>query len=280
MAFYHLLGKKKFYLHLLAAVVLFVLIIWIVLSMLDNYTRHGEVYVVPDFVGKDHQEIITRYESQFQFIISDSLYKNGAMYSSVLQQDPLPGSKVKKGRNIYFIIVARQPEKVRMPNLLNLSLRQALVTLESAGLKVNELSFVDHFARNAIVEQLYDGVPIEPETLLFRGSDVNLVLGNGGSLLKTPFPMIYGKKPADAHFLLHSSTFNVGNEHFLDDADSVNARVYKIEPYIKPGNEIMPGTFISIWYRSDNVIDFESFMKDSLYIEAPQTDSLNFENFE
>lgn len=269
--------KKKFLLHLLFALFLLLLLTWGVLSMLDRYTRHGEVYIVPDFSGLNHQEVISQYQDQFRFIIVDSIFEKGMDHGAVLQQDPLPGSKVKKGRNLYFIVVARQPEKVMMPNLANLSLRQAMVTLESAGLNINDLSFTEHFARNAVVSQLYNGVPIAPGTELFRGSAIDIVLGDGGNLLKVPFPMIFGKKPNEARQILRYATLNVGNEHFLDGNDTVNSRVYKIQPSVLPGTDLLPGTYITIWYRSDEVINFNEFLKDSLYIEEIENESINQE---
>jgi beta-lactam-binding protein with PASTA domain len=272
--------KKKFLLHLFFAIFILILLSWGVLSMLDRYTRHGEVYIVPDFLGLDHQDVMSQYDEQFRFIIADSIYKKGMVHGAVLQQDPLPGSKVKKGRNLYIIIVARQPDKVLMPNLANLSLRQAMVTLESAGLIINDLSFVEHFARNAVVGQLHDGEPIEPGTQLFRGSHIDLVLGDGGNLLKVPFPMIFGKKPYEAKQILRYATLNVGNEYFLDGTDTINSRVYKILPYVQPGRDILPGTYITIWYRSDALINFDEFLNDSLFIEEIEDDTINQELYE
>lgn len=280
MSLYHFFIKKKFYLHLLVAIGMILLMAWTTLSMLDRYTRHGEVYIVPEFFGEDHQEIIERYNEQFRFIISDSIYKVGVEPGAILQQDPLPGAKVKQGRNVYFIVVARQPEKVLMPNLLNLSIRQALVTIESSGLIVSNISFTDHFARNAVVAQQIEGEPVEPGTLIFRGSEIDLILGDGGDVFNVPFPMIYGKKPKEARDLLHHSTLNVGNENFLDDADTTDARVYKTEPFARPGQDLKPGTIINVWYRSQKAINFDTFINDSLFIEDTTNTTLNHEIIE
>lgn len=266
--------KKKFFLHLLAALVLTVAIAWIVLSMLASYTRHGEVFIVPDFSGKDYELVINQYGEQFSFIVSDSLFKQGAIQGSVLQQEPPPGSKVKRGRNIYLITVSRQPEKVRMPNLVNLSLREALVTLESAGLEVNEIRLTEHFARNAIVAQTYHGKELEPETMIYRGVAVDLLIGDGGRVVNNPFPMIYGKNPNEVKHLLHSNALNIGKETYLDDADSTASRAYKIEPYFKPGEAVRPGTYVNIFYKSAERINFNEFLRDSLYLESADSTTI------
>lgn len=270
---------KKLLIHLTLIIVITVAIVFTLLSMLDRYTRHGQVFVTPDFTGLNHMEVIQNYGETFNFVVADSIYDRSLPYGSVLQQDPLPGSKVKQGRNVYFIIVARQPEKISMPNLANLSIRQAIVSLEAAGLETGDLTFVDHFARNAVVEQLVMGEPVEPGTLLFRGTKVELVLGNGGQLLNVNFPMIYGKKVNEARQMLKISTLNLGNEYFLD-GDTLNSRVYKVEPYFEPGDEIAPATYISLWYRSESVIDFDTFINDSLFIEEKSDFLINNEDSE
>lgn len=270
---------KKILLHLAIIIIVTILIILGSLSLLDRYTRHGQVYVTPDFTGLNHQEIIQNYGSIFKFIIADSIYDRSLPFGSVLQQDPLPGAKVKQNRNVYFIIVARQPEKIAMPNLENLSVRQAIVSLEAVGLETADITFVDHFARNAVVEQLFMGEPVEPGTLLFRGTKIELVLGNGGQLSSINFPMIYGKKPVEARQLLRIATLNIGNEYFLD-GDTLNSRVFKVEPYLLPGDEILPATYISIWYRSEDAVDFDAFLNDSLYIEKTDEFSINNEDTE
>jgi beta-lactam-binding protein with PASTA domain len=263
-----LMFKKKFILHLLAALVIFIVVIWTVLGMLNTYTRHGKVYIVPDFTGQDHEMVIQQYEDLFTFIISDSIFKPGAVRGSVLQQEPPAGSKVKQGRNIYLITVSQQPEKVRMPNLVNLSLREALVTLETIGLEVNEIRMTEHFARNAIVAQYWHGAELPPDEMVFRGIAIDLVVGDGGTEKLTPFPMIYGKEPKEARRLLHSSTLNVGKEFFLDNADSSLARVYKLEPYYQPGKFISPGSYVTIYYKSADLVNFKTFINDSLFLET------------
>ncbi len=270
--------KKKFILHLLAALVIVIVTVWIVLGMLNTYTRHGKVYIVPDFAGQDHEMVIQQYEDLFTFIVSDSIYQQGAVRGSVLQQEPPAGSKVKQGRNIYLITVSQQPEKVRMPNLVNLSLREALVTLDAIGLEVNEIRMTEHFARNAIVAQLAHGEELTPGESVFKGLAIDLVVGDGGTEKKIPFPMIFGKKPNDAHYLLHSSALNVGKEIFLDNTDTTHARVYKVEPYFRPGKFISPGAYVTLYYKSDDLINFNTFMRDSLYLEtADSTDTEIYE---
>ena len=262
MGFFYFLGKRKFYIQILIAVLLTIILIWAVLQSLAWYTRHGDVYLVPDFSGKTVQELKQQHFDQyFTLNIIDSIFDKNHAPGSIVMQNPLPGSKVKQGRNIYFTVVAKKPEMVEMPNLRNLSLRQALVTLDEIGLPVANLKYVDYFAKNAVIDQLVNGQPMEPETELPKGTPVTLIVGRGNNPTQIPIPFIIGKKIKDAHSALHYASLNVGKEYFLDGNDTTHARVFKTEPAEFSNSLMNAGDSITLWYRSDENFDFKTYIK-------------------
>ena len=188
MKAFNFLTKRAFYIHLLIAIALVIIIIEVVFFSLRSYTRHGDEIIVPDFVGLNCDSVLEVYADDFNFILLDSVYSKSLPEGSVYQQDPMPDSKVKKGRNLYYVKVSEAPEMVVMPNLRNLSLRQAIVTLRANGLKVDELEYVDHFAKNAVVDQMFDGDTIQPGEQLTKGSAVRLIVGYGRDDKKTHLP--------------------------------------------------------------------------------------------
>jgi len=142
--------------------VLTIIIFLGVMKSLDYYTQHGKVYLVPDFYGKTVDQLIeNHYEEYFDLLVIDSVFDRNNEKGAILMQNPKAGSKVKQGRHIYLTVVAQQPEKTIMPNLKNLSLRQAIVTLEMNKLKVGRLNYVDYFARNAVIDQTINDEIIE-----------------------------------------------------------------------------------------------------------------------
>ncbi|MFZ4462447.1 MAG: PASTA domain-containing protein [Bacteroidales bacterium] len=263
MGLFSFITSKKFFLHLGLIFVTFFIVLWMVFRGVDSYTRHGEVYFVPDFVGQRFQDIAPKNENLFTFIITDSIFKKNQPQGTILMQDPLPGSKVKMGRNMYIITVAKMPDKVKMPNLRNLSLRQAEVILESNDLILNDLFYVAHFAKNAVVEQEFNGAVIEPGTEIFRGSSIDLSIGNGGNMEQTEVPFLIGMRPREIGALLHASNLNLGNEVYMDDNDTIHARVFRTEPASLPGLKVDPGTKISVWYRSNRLVDFEEVIQQA-----------------
>jgi len=263
MSFFYFLGRRKFYLHFLIAIVLSVFLLWAVLKSMDVFTQHGDVYIVPDFEGHTLRQLSDDgYDDYFIFKIIDSVYFKSKEKGTVVLQNPLPGSKVKQGRHVYLTIVAQTPELVLMPNLKNLSLRQALVTLESNELLVGELEYVQYFARNAVVDQLVGDEPIEPDTELCKGEVINLVVGKGDFTVMVPMPFLIALSQSEARKKLHYSSLNVGREYFLDDNDVSHAKVYKTDPETLTEEMLVLGQPVNIWYRSDELIDFQEYLKE------------------
>jgi len=275
MSFFYFLGRRKFYLHLLIAIALSIFLLWVVLKSMDIFTQHGNVYIVPDFEGQTVEQLSDEgYDDYFIFKVIDSVYFKSKEKGTVVLQNPMPGSKVKQGRHVYLTIVAQTPELVLMPNLKNLSLRQALVTLESNELFVGELEYVQYFARNAVVDQLVGDEPIEPDTELRKGTTVNLVVGKGDFTAMVPMPFLIALNQMEARKKLHYNSLNVGREYFLDDNDLLHARVYKTDPETLTEDMLMLGQPVNIWYRSDELIDFQEYLKEF----DPDTLTENFDD--
>ncbi len=250
------LKEKNFYINLLIIILLSFFLLWLTIKLLNVYTRHGKVYELPDFSGMTVDEMEENYGRDYHFILIDSVYSKTAAPGTVVQQDPLPHSKVKRKRNVYYIIVAKTPEKTNMPNLNNLSLRQALVLLESSGLAVKELVYIDHFARNAICEQQYNGKVVKPGTELVKGNKITLYVGLGPDKRNMKLPKLYGVTAEEVQHILNMSGLNLGEETF-EDRDSLQyMKVYRMDPPYSKGS-VKPGTFVNVWYRSERSFNFE-----------------------
>ena len=263
----HFLREKKFYINLLIILFLCGVLLWITFRILDKYTRHDEVYTMPDFVGQDYQQVKHDYAKDFHFILIDSVYPKGQQPGSIYQQDPLPGSKIKKGRNVYAIIVAVMPEKTVMPNLKNLSLREAIGKLESSGLDVDRLEYQDYSYKNNIIDQYYKGQPIKEGTELVKGSKIVLKVGIGQEKMKIKVPNLIGTPASETKRMLNLAGMNLGNEVFEDNDSIQYMCVRRMSPGPSSGS-VNAGTTVDVWYHSSKTMDFKKEMKELLHEDS------------
>ena len=233
-----LLTNKKFYLNIGVAVVLFILIMLFVLMSLKWWTRHGESTPLPDFVGL-HIEDLEQFAKQnhLNYMITDSVYNDTLSKGMIVLQDPYPGSGVKKGRTIYVTVVSSLPESVVVPNVVNLSVRQAVSLIYSNDLTINKIDFVSGFDKNAVQKQLVDGVAVEPGTKLNKYTAVTLVVSKGDHSTSNKVPNLKGLTKREAMQRLQQNSFNVGN--IIGDNEK-NNRLIVISQIPAPGNSSYP----------------------------------------
>ncbi len=257
MGFFKFVRSRYFWIHTTLAIVLSIFIMWFTLKALDIYTMHGQSIDVPDFKGKLVSEL-EDYSSDYDvtYEIIDSIYDSNLPKGSVIMQDPAAGTKVKDGRRIYLTVVAMKQEMVQMPDLLDLTLRQASAMLETYGLFVGKLKYVPDIARNAVLQQKFKGEKIEEGTQIAKGSKIDLVLGQGEDNEKVEVPDVYGMKQGEAIRALKVNSLNVGEEFFEDGPDTTVSRVYKLKPGI--GSVVNMGTTIEVYYKSEKKHDFKN----------------------
>lgn len=158
----------------------FALVIFIMV-MLKFFTRHGEEYAVPELVGKSagEMEMYARDSNvhRFKYVVIDSIFVPETAGGTVMNQDPAPGQLVKKGRKIYLSVSTMNPPKVEMPNLIDLSLRQAENILNTNNLKLGQVIYKPSRFPNAVLEQRYKGRVVSQGTLLPYHSPITLVVG-------------------------------------------------------------------------------------------------------
>ena len=262
MKVFRFLKDKWFYISLIIMVLVVVGVFELTFAGLSRFTRHGTEFSVPDMVGMNYEEATEVYKDEFTFILLDSIYVKGFPDGAVYQQNPLPGAKVKKGRNIYIIRTSIAPEVVKMPNLRNLSLRQAMVSLNIAGLKVDKLEYVDYFARNAVIEQMLNGEIIEPKEDVIKGSAITLIVGLGNGDKTTNLPDLVGANISVAKEMINKASLNIGNEIFIDYGDDEHLFVSRMDPYYSPNVTVPLGSTVNVWYRSDEDYDLDWYNQE------------------
>jgi eukaryotic-like serine/threonine-protein kinase len=148
--------------------------------MLNSYTRHGEAIPVPEVKGLTIEEAAQKLKaSKLNCTISDSVYLPDKKKGAVVEQNPPANFKVKSGRKVFLTINSFFPERVKMPDVVGVSLRQAKAVLETYGLKTGKLKYVPDIAKDNVLEQRFKGKKITESTVIEKGSSIDLVLGKG-----------------------------------------------------------------------------------------------------
>lgn len=148
------------------------------MKMLNSYTQHGESVEVPDFKGKTIAELNGFIEGKdVRYQIIDSIYAPNEKPGVVIRQDPETKTNVKRNRIVYLYVNGLLPPQLAMPKLIDRSERQAILMMESYGLKVGEITQVPGDCNGCVLEQFVKGKPIESGTLVNKGTVVSLSIG-------------------------------------------------------------------------------------------------------
>jgi beta-lactam-binding protein with PASTA domain len=264
MTFWQFAKTRPFWMHAFAASAAVGLFLMVCLWFMDMYTLHDSSAKVPDFKGlyiKDLDKFVEGHALNYEII--DSVYNSDKPKGTVLEQEPLPGSTVKEGRVVYLTVNAMLNQQVKMPNLVNLSLRQASSLLETYGLKTGALRYVEGLP--PVMHQLYKGRDIAPGTMLDKGSAIDLVLGKGqnGGLIQVPD--LFGMTLTEARQQLAALSLIIGTK-FSDNSaeDTLTARIYKQFPETG-GDGLYGGATINIWLTgSTEVLEKEKLLHEEL----------------
>lgn len=202
---------RPLWVNIIAGIVLALALFFFFLLSLDWITGHGKSATVPSVNGKSYEEArkILR-KAGFDVEIQDSIYADTLKPMMVMKQIPEADEVVKTNRTVYLIVSRAVPPFIEMPNLKGYSLRNATMILENLDLKLGDTTFRPDFAKNAVLEQLYNGAEIKPGTQIRKGSLISFVLGDGVGNREFAVPVIVGMKYADAKAMLEGAGLGIG----------------------------------------------------------------------
>lgn len=181
MSIVKFLTSKVFLMQLLLAIVAVVVMCFLVLQWLKVTTNHNDFETVPDLKGK------TIEVAQMQLKDNDMVMQiqDSANYNpkypkySVIEQNPLAGTKVKQNRKIYLILNPSGYRKVAVPDLRQQTFRNAKPVLNALGFEVGKITYRDNIGKDMVLGLRYNGSTLTPGTKLEKMSKIDLVLGNG-----------------------------------------------------------------------------------------------------
>ncbi|AYN67008.1 PASTA domain-containing protein [Euzebyella marina] len=179
--FLNFLRSKVFLIQIGLAILVTIILVFLVLRYLDNTTNHGEFVEVPDFskmsvpeMRKAVEDASLRYE-----VLDSANYNPEYPRFSIIEQNPPAGNKVKENRKIYFTVNPSGYKKVSIPNIIQVTQRNATSMLRAVGLDIQRVTYIDELGKDMVYHIKYKGKYVKPGDKLPKTSKIELVCGNG-----------------------------------------------------------------------------------------------------
>lgn len=153
----------------------------LLLQYIKFSTNHGEEITVPSVAKLTVEQAEEKLDAaDLEYVLLDTTdYNPDYPKFSVVKQDPLAGAKVKSGRKIYIKINSSGFTAVRIPNLIEQTLRQAEPSLKSIGLEVGEITYKPYIGKDMVLEMSQNGKELKPGDKVLKSSKIDLVVGDG-----------------------------------------------------------------------------------------------------
>ncbi len=159
----------------------------------------------------------------------DSTYQSYKDPLEILYQEPEAGASVKIGRTLFLTVNRKSVPTVPMPNLRNLSFRNAILTMNSFRLEMGDTLYRPDVAAGAVLEQWYEGRQIMPGSPVPYGARITLVIGEGLADMQE-VPNLIGLTWMEARQKLNEMSISVNALFEGAITDTQSAIIYKQIP--------------------------------------------------
>ena len=160
-------------------------------------------------------------------------------------------SGLGNGRAVYVTINATTKRQITMPNLQDISYRQAETTLRGLGLRVDSTYDYEPSAfRDLDLDVKSNGVSIAPGSKIPIGTRVRLVVGFGRGTEMVSVPSVLGMTLQEARSLLLNHRLTVGAVNYDEETEEgVPQYVYSQSP--RPGEQLLEGETVALHLSKD-----------------------------
>lgn len=175
------LKSRSFLINLGLAAAVLIFLAFVALQWLKSSTHHGEFVQVPDLaklsvpdMRRALEDAGLRYE-----VVDSANYDPDFPRFSIREQNPLAGSQVKVNRKIYVTVNPSGYKKVTVPDIIQVTQRNAASMLRAVGLEVERVTYIDELGKDMVYRIRFQGKNINPGDKLPKTSKIELICGNG-----------------------------------------------------------------------------------------------------
>lgn len=197
----------------------------------------GEEIDAPDFTGMTLEEAQTAaQEYDLKVKEGDEVVSEDVEKGKIVNQDPLPGEKIKTGSTV-TVNISKGLGDGSVPDLTGKSVDDADEYLEAAGFELGSVSKkASEKKEGTILSQDPQG-----GTTVEKGSAINVVVSDG-SLNKATVPYLIGKSVDEAKSALNAAGLNIGsvNSEYSNSAASgeVISQQYSANTQLKKNSTV------------------------------------------
>ncbi len=185
------LKSKVFFSQVGIGLAIIVGLVFLFMHWLTYTTNHGDEITVPDLSRLTEEQVDEKLAAlELDYVLLDTVdFKKDYPKYTVVEQDPLAGEKVKEDRKIYIKLNSSGFSSVRVPDLIEKTLRQAKPTLEAMGLEVGKITYKPYLGKDMVLELQQDGKKLKPGDKVLKASKIDLVLGDGKVVFEEADPV-------------------------------------------------------------------------------------------
>lgn len=198
------------------------------------YTRHGQAVQLPDVTRMLYEDARAKLTAAgFKIVREEERFDSQVPGGHIIEQNPKPGALVKPGRRVY-VIISRGEQKIPMPELTDISEREAMLKLQRLGLAVGDKSYEpsSYYFEGVVMHQ-----SIAPGVEVPRGTRVDLTISIGNVADEVVVPLVEGRSLDDARQKLAQSGLKIGTITYQEAASLLPETVIK--------QSVLAGTVIS-----------------------------------
>ena len=211
--------------------------------IMPTYIRKDKTITVMDVKGKLLDRALRELDSEgFKGLVFDTVYTSEVDPLTIIDQYPLSGQKVKRGRTIRLKI-ARQEKMILVPALVGKSRRSAEISLQQLGLQIDTVyqEFNPDYPKGTVAWQF----PKEGDQIK-KGLGLQITVSQGLPPDFFQVPQLFGLSMKKANSELVKARLNVGKISYQQNEDLV--------PYTVLDQSIAPGTVLDRYTEIDLIV--------------------------
>lgn len=251
--YFSFLKSKFLYIHIFLCLITSILFAYLCLDYINHITNHGEEFRLKDYKNVDINDLKSiAKRDNIEFKILRTIETDLSPRGTVVTQDPLPNTLVKKGRKVYLTVNSKDIPKVQVPpDIFGAPFKEVEQKLLALGFNINFLPKSFDLSRSLADTIKVAGIDVtqsvtKGEVLLIKGSTVTVIFGKGRSLNRIKVPDLLLYTQIEAEIKLNEAGLNLGEVRYklpiIDSLYNIKSIVIDQDPsvgdYIESGEKV------------------------------------------